>query len=321
MTRPNDDISKFNTLLAFFLMKFRYFWSAQILITTKCSTGCRFCVYANVKKEDMPGEIIEKGFDLFQKLKIPRILISGGEPFESYDNLVLSLKKSLEFLPPKKVFLITSSSWANSREVVEKKFDPLVEMGLENLLMSIDAFHMENVNPKNYFLILDYLKETGVTPVILVRCNYKINMYQDLFEKIKNEYNAKIFTDIIVRTGGAVSLSIEETKAEIKDLKEFRNKFEKNDSKFYFFLKNPIRNIFTSMVRTTCVYPTLFPNGDLHLCCRKNENTKICNLQTDDFNVCFKEFNDNWLSNIRRILSQPLDCENCPISKLLLNDR
>jgi len=316
MTKPNDDMNKSNTLLAFFLMEFRYFWSAQILITTKCSSGCRFCVYAKVKKEDMSREIIEKGFDLFQKLKIPRILISGGEPFESYDNLVLSFEKSLEFLSPKKVFLITSSTWAKSKELVGKKFDPLVEMGLENLLMSVDAFHMENVKPDNYFLILDYLKQKGITPVILVRYNYKINMYQNLFEKIKNEYNAKIFTDVIVRTGGAASLPLDEIKAEMKGLKEFQNKFEKIDTKSYFFLKNPFKNIFTSIVRTTCVYPTLFPNGDLHLCCRKNNNTKICNLQTDDFNQCFKDFNANRLTNIRRILSQPLDCENCPISKI-----
>lgn len=315
MSKPNDNMDKLNTLLAFILMKINYFWSVQLLVTTKCSSNCRFCIYANVKKEDMSRELIEKAFDLFQKLKIPRILISGGEPFESYDNLIFSFKKSLEILPSKRVFLITSSNWAKSKDVVEKKFNPLIKMELENLLMSVDAFHMENVNPRNYFFILDYLKETDITPIILVRYNYKINRYLELLEKIKNEYNAKIFTESIVRLGGAASLSDDEIGFEIKSFKKFRNRFNDINTIFHYFKKDPLYEILTGKIRNTCVYPTLFPNGDLHLCCRKNENTKICNLYTDDFYKYFQKFNDKWSSNFYNILSKPISCNNCPISK------
>ncbi len=317
--KTNDNMSKLNVMLSLLLMKLYYFWSGEIMITTRCSSGCRHCVYANVKKEDMPIEIIEKGMDLLQELKIQRILITGGEPFESYENLIFTFKKALTFLTTDNISLITSGSWAKTRETVERKFDPLVLMGLKNVAISIDAFHLENIDHNNYFFILNYLKGKKVTPIILIRYNAKINMHRSLLQKIKNDYDVMILTDVIIRTGGAAFLPINETTADPKNLKEFQNAF---DSKLPYIPKNLIDHIAKSLiskyVRSTCVYPTLFPNGDIHLCCRKNENTKICNLLTDDineFHASLKKFNNNFRENVRRVASEPLDCNNCPISK------
>ncbi len=317
--KTNDNMSRLNVLLSLLLMKIHYFWSGEIMITTKCSAGCRHCVYAHVKKEDMPIKIVADGMSLLRDLGIRRVLITGGEPFESYETLVYTLEKALTFLPPENIALITSGSWAKTRETVERRIDPLVSMGLKKISISIDAFHLENIDPNNYFLILNYLKKKHVTPVILIRYNTKINMHRSLLERIKNNYDVMIITDIIVRTGGAASLPINETKADPRDLKEFQNTF---DSKLPYVAENPIDHVVKSLIskyiRSTCIYPTLFPNGDFHLCCRKNENTKICNLSTDninDFYESLKKFNDNFTNNVRRVLSQPLDCNNCPISK------
>jgi len=308
----NDGPGKSNLILSLLLMKFKYFWSAQLGITTKCSSGCRHCIYAHVKKEDMPKKLIDKGLALFEELGIRRMLIAGGEPFESYSNLEYSFKKSLDFLHPSNIFLITSASWAHSNKIVEQKINPLVDMGIENISISLDSFHLENISISNYFLLLDYLKETGIVPVIATRYNKKMNDYRNLLKKIKREYDAKILTDVVVRTGGAASLPIRETEAEKRELTEFRKTF---DSELYYISKSPINQLFESLVRTNCVYPSLFPNGDLHLCCRKNENTLICNLNTDDFYTNLKKFNDNCAKNISRVIAWPLSCNRCPISK------
>jgi len=83
------------------------------------------------------------------------------------------------------VFLITSASWAKDNEIVKQRFDPIISLGLKNLSISVDAFHLENINSNNYFLILDYLKYTNVTPIILIRYNKNIYNHIDLIEKLK----------------------------------------------------------------------------------------------------------------------------------------
>lgn len=282
------------------------------MITTRCSLGCRHCVYANVNKEDMSRETIEKSMILIKKLKIKRLLVTGGEPFQVYDNLIFTLEKSFEFLPPSKIFLITSASWAKNYEIVKKNFDPVIKLGLKNLSISIDAFHLENINPNNYFFILDYLKNTDIIPVILIR--YTRDIYKNIFllEKIKKEYRVRFLTDIIVPTGGAGSLPKEEILADKIELNKFKLKYDSNRN---YYSKLTIKDILKSFVRSSCVYPTFFPNGDIHICCRKNNNTFVCNILQNDFNESIELFNKKCFKNIKCVILKELDCEECQLYK------
>ena len=125
-----------------------------------------------------------------------------------------------------------------------------------------------------------------------------------MFEKIKANYNVKIFTNTISRVGKASKLNKNETSINFSNFRKFLKNFEAP-----FDFKKLIRPV------SACLYPTLFPNGDLHLCCIKRENTKICNINTDDFSSSLKDFNKNWKSNILSCLLNSSECNNCKISK------
>ncbi len=297
-------MSGFEVVRTIAFMKLKVFWGAGILITTKCSTGCKHCIYGNLKREDITKETIKKGLKLFKKLNINVLGISGGEPFESYDNLIFLIKEALEFFSPKKLFLITSANWANTSQEVKEKLDPLFAIGLKNLIISIDSFHIEKISPRNYFLILNYLNGRGISPVISVRYNNEINKQKKLFETIKTEYDVKIFTKKISKAGKAALLKDDEIIADGKGIENFRKNFDT------FYVNN--------YIRPQCLQLTLFPDGDIHLCCVKKENTKICNINTDDFFQSLRAFNKNWKNNLYKGLLKSLDytdCNNCPISK------
>ncbi len=297
-------MSGFETIRTISFMKLKLFWGAGILITTKCSTGCKHCIYGGLKRENITKITIKKGLKLFKTLNISNIGISGGEPFESYETLVFLIQEGVKTFPAKKLFLITSANWAKTSQEIEEKLDPLFVLGLKNLIISIDSFHLEKINSRNYFLILNYLNRKGIVPIISVRYNKDINKYRKLFEIIKNEYDVKIFTKKISRAGNAALLKDEEIDADIRGVKKFRKKFDT------FYVNN--------YIRPQCLQLTLFPNGDIHLCCVKKENTKICNINTDDFFQSLQAFDKNWKNNLYAGLLNSLDytdCNNCPISK------
>jgi len=305
MIKFMDKVDYIKTIL---YLKLNLFRSADILITTRCSTGCRFCIYKGIPKKDMPFKTIEKGLSLYKKLNIKKIRISGGEPFEAYDKLFYIVKKILKFWHPKNIYLITSGNWAIEKEKIEQMLNPLIEMGLKNFIISIDAFHLEKINTRNILMLLDYFKKRGIKVRINVRYNNRIKKHIKFFHLIKNNYNIAFSTFRVARVGGAASLSEKETNIDMKKLLEFRKIFDK---------QSKLRDII-KMILGSCLYLTLFPNGDLHFCCVKRENTKICNINTDNFYMCLQAINNCCLDNIYRSMLVHSNlhyeiCEFCPI--------
>jgi len=297
----------FDLIQIIIFLKLKLYSRAGILITTRCSAGCRFCIYGNLEKKDAEKIVLEKGLELFEKLKIKHIGISGGEPFEAYDNLLFTTKKILSLSPPKVVSIITSANWAKSSEIVREKLDPLYDIGLINLGISIDAFHLEKIDPTNYFFIMEYLNNRGINPIVAVRYSKEIENYEDLFQKIKTKYSAEIYTKDLYIEGKATLLKDKDIAGTVKDLKRFQKRFDSfNPVKFY--------GSFNWLI-PRCLQMTIFPNGDLHFCCCKKELTKICNVLSDDFFVSLEKFNKNWKNILYRGLFKPTTC-NCFKSNL-----
>ena len=130
--------------------KFKIFFGGDILITTNCSTNCRFCIYSNLKKEEMSLDIIKKVISFYKKIGLRNLRISGGEPFQTYGKLLFTLNESFKYYNKDKVSLITSLNWASTRKITKQLFKPLIQMGLRKIIISIDAFHLEKINIKNY---------------------------------------------------------------------------------------------------------------------------------------------------------------------------
>jgi MoaA/NifB/PqqE/SkfB family radical SAM enzyme len=308
MGKVSKFTNNFNYTKTVLYLKLKLFRSADILITTRCSTGCRFCIYRNIPKQDMPIETIDRGLSLYKKLNIKQIRICGGEPFEAYGKLLYTAKKILEFMPPEKIYLITSANWATTKVKTEEMLNPLVVMGLKNFIISIDAFHLEKINKDNIVKFLDYFKKKNMKVIIFVRYNNQIKKYMKFFHSIKNKYDVEFSTCSIGRLGGAALLNEREIKADKYEMEKFIKIFDRGEK-----IVRKIKNAFQS-----CLYLTLFPNGDLHFCCVKRKGTKICNIKTSVFHQSLNIINKNWLGNVYKSISASPqfysnNCDFCPI--------
>ena len=133
--------------------------SGGILLSYKCSSECRHCMYACsprwrddwISEEDL-GEILVQ---LSGKIKgspygsstvglNSGLHFTGGEPFLNFDLLLKGVKMAHELRMPS-TFVETNCFWCTSEETVKEKLIQLRDAGLDGLLISVNPFILEQI--------------------------------------------------------------------------------------------------------------------------------------------------------------------------------
>jgi MoaA/NifB/PqqE/SkfB family radical SAM enzyme len=136
--------------------KFKLWRNAGLLLTYKCNAACEFCYYCCSPEKDglMPVDTAIGAWRSLKKLAgkntarmaVPRVHLTGGEPFLYWDRLCEILKEAKkENLGP--VDLIeTNGFWATDDTITEKHLRELNELGMNRFKISVDPFHQEYVD-------------------------------------------------------------------------------------------------------------------------------------------------------------------------------
>jgi len=123
--------------------------SVAFLITDRCNGDCNFCgIERNVNQHDLPVETILNCIDQAYGLGIPRIGFSGGEPFLRYEDML----ESIRYANSKgvKSSVVTNASYAKDKKTGFNLVRELKDAGLENINISFDADHLENIPFDSY---------------------------------------------------------------------------------------------------------------------------------------------------------------------------
>jgi MoaA/NifB/PqqE/SkfB family radical SAM enzyme len=122
----------------------------HILLTYQCTHECDHCfVYSSPRATGT--FTIARIRDLLDQAKrtgsVAWIYFEGGEPFLFYALMVRGLKEASE--RGFRTGVVTNAYWAKSVEDAEVCLQPLKELGVEDLVLSDDAFHhaSESDNP------------------------------------------------------------------------------------------------------------------------------------------------------------------------------
>jgi len=130
--------------------------SGGILLSYKCTTACKHCMYACSKKWEgdwIKKDDLEKILDQLAGRIEPcagRIGINcglhftGGEPFMNFRLLLKAVKIASELGIPS-LFVETNCFWCKNDGVTEKRFDELKDSGLDGILISVNPFIAESV--------------------------------------------------------------------------------------------------------------------------------------------------------------------------------
>jgi len=133
-------------------------------ITERCHVGCAHCGFIGTKREreatldelrQWTGQLCEYG--------IPRLILTGGEPFERLDAMEIAVRTAASRIPIVATF--TSSFWGTSQ--AEARYVLRQLAGLNQLYLSTDAFHQQRVPFENVHNVIDAALAEGLPYITL----------------------------------------------------------------------------------------------------------------------------------------------------------
>ena len=120
----------------------------HFLLTYRCTSSCQHCfVFGSQEAEGTftVGQLRDAFAQIFAVKSIDNVYFEGGEPFIVYPLLVegLRLAKAQGLTSG----IVSNSYWANDPETAELCLKPLVDLGLTDIGLSVDAFHNPDGKP------------------------------------------------------------------------------------------------------------------------------------------------------------------------------
>ncbi|MDW8135808.1 MAG: radical SAM protein [Thermodesulfobacterium sp.] len=139
--------------------------SAGIILSYKCSSQCKHCLYYSSplwKGDWMEEELLTETLEILSTL-VKRssflsfnygVHLSGGEPFLNFELLLKAVKiaKKLKISP---ILVETNAVWCLREDLSLEKLRTLKEVGLDGILISVNPFLLEYVPFKRTKLAID----------------------------------------------------------------------------------------------------------------------------------------------------------------------
>jgi len=153
----------------------------HIAPTRKCNLRCAYCYQYDYTMGEMSLDEFKENIDNNHKLGLSIVAFTGGEPF-----LWKHLEDAIEYCTRKNIFTQLTT---NGTLLTYKKIDRLSKMGLDYLMVSIDAVEEKTYSQKTLFNnpeIVNLLKYARTKKMV---CSWNTVLtgdnYTDVYELIK----------------------------------------------------------------------------------------------------------------------------------------
>jgi len=138
-------------------------------LTWACDIRCAHCNQDHVRAH-LDLVVAKQAIDgLLRHGEINRLSFTGGEPFLRYDAMLeladFGAQRGLKF------GIVTNGRWAKTAEKTRQWLTPLVERGLDVLVLSHDEFHQAFVPDESIALLLAEADRLGITSLFYVSRN------------------------------------------------------------------------------------------------------------------------------------------------------
>ncbi len=127
----------------------------EFVVTMSCTGRCRHCSEGDHvnSAEHIDGETAAEAVrKICENFQITSLMTFGGEPL-LYPDIVCRIHKTASAIGIEKRQLITNGYFSKNRARIEKVTRDLAGSGVNDLLLSVDAFHQETIpmEPVRYF--------------------------------------------------------------------------------------------------------------------------------------------------------------------------
>ena len=126
---------------------FKNLQKIEFVLTYACSSNCKHCSQGEHKRE---GVCLDSSYanaaikSLAKNYNLQTALVFGGEPLLFYDTACKIIECARECKIPKRQ-IITNGYFTKDREVMREVAHKLFDCGVNDLLLSADAFHQETI--------------------------------------------------------------------------------------------------------------------------------------------------------------------------------
>ena len=127
----------------------------EFIVTRACTGKCRHCSegdHANYTGHIASEPAVESIRKICEHYKITSLMTFGGEPL-LFPDTVCAIHKTAAAIGSSKRQLSTNGYFSKANERIDKVVRDLAESGINDLLLSVDAFHQETIplEPVRYF--------------------------------------------------------------------------------------------------------------------------------------------------------------------------
>jgi hypothetical protein len=172
----------------------------EFVVTMACTGKCKHCSQGEHKSSDSIDKILAA--DAVRKIaseyKIDSVMTFGGEPLLCIDTVCEIQKTAMEMNIPKRQ-LITNGYFSKNLDKIRLTADRLAESGVNEILLSVDAFHQETIPLEYVKAFAEAVKTTDI--------DIKVHPAWLVSEDDSNPYNEKtgellaVFNEIGIETG------------------------------------------------------------------------------------------------------------------------
>lgn len=142
--------------------------SVLLSITERCHVGCAHCGFIGAKRErEATLEEIRSWTEQLCAYGVPRLILTGGEPFERLDAMEVAVATAAKSMSIVSTF--TSSFWGSSPSEARAVLQRLP--GLRQLYLSSDSYHQKRVPFEYVYNVIDAAMELRI-PYITICITY-----------------------------------------------------------------------------------------------------------------------------------------------------
>lgn len=173
----------------------------EFIVTYKCSGKCKHCSIGkeidNIEKSKyIKGNYACEAIRKLSKLyNISSVMTFGGEPL-LFSSEVCKIHKCANDLGIQSRQLITNGFFTNNNEYCNQIIESLGSSGVNDLLISVDAFHQETIPFENVYRFAKYAKE--VIPNTMLHPAWVVNKQHDNFYNTRTKDILIKFDDLMI---------------------------------------------------------------------------------------------------------------------------
>lgn len=172
----------------------------EFVVTMACTGNCKHCSQGEHRSSENLDKTLafEAVYKIAKEYNINSVMTFGGEPLLCYETVCEIHKAAREMNIPKRQ-LITNGYFSKDFEKIKLVAKEIIESGVNEILISVDAFHQETI-PIEY--VVEFANEVKTADISL-----KVHPAWLVSPEADNPYNSKtreiltVFSRMGIETG------------------------------------------------------------------------------------------------------------------------